>query len=375
MDVLTMIQPQKVGLDAGRLAGAMQLMAQATEAGFVPGWATAVWRNGRPVCIGYCGCRNPEDTSLAVGRDTIFLIASLTKPVVCAAALLLLAEGAFTLDQPVTSVIPEFTGGGKDDVCFVHLFTHTSGLCDQLPESRQLRSREAPVGEFVKAVCESELLFPPGTRISYQSMGILLLGETVERLTGSRLCDMLKSRLFGPLDMNDTTLGLPVEGMKRVAYSLDAPFPPESNDVGNDWNSAYWRDFGAPWGGLHSTVSDLSKFLSHMLGEIEGPLPPGLRTAMVADQTSTMRGISETERLASRWGLGWSLSNPHFGSLVSPSTFGHIGATGAFFWADPVSRLCCTLLTNQPRLLRDAPIEFTHLPARFSNAIAAAVVE
>ena len=315
----------------------------------------------------------PPTRPRPVERDTIFLIASLTKPVVCAGALLLLQQGAFSLDQPVCSLIPEFRGG-KEKVLLRHLFTHTSGLPDQLPESPQLRGSHAPLADFVRATCATPLLFAPGTHISYQSMGILLLGEIVERLTGMRLRDYLRERLFAPLGMGETTLGLPPSGMARAAYSLPAPFPPGGSDVGDDWNTPYWRDTGAPWGGLHSTVEDLGKFLMHMLGERPGPLSDALRAAMTSDQTALLPGIPAEEKLTNRWGLGWRLNTGQFGDLVSRDTFGHLGATGAIYWADPRSGLACVLLTNQPRLLRDAPREHEALAARYANALAASLM-
>lgn len=196
----------------------------------------------------------------------------------------------------------------------------------------------------------------------------------VERLTGMRLRDYLRERVFRPLEMNDTVLGLPDDGMARLAFSLDAPFSSDSNDVGTDWNTPYWRDFGAPWGGLHSTVDDLSRFLSHMLGEADGPLSPSLRRAMTADQTARLPLLPAADKLTNRWGLGWAIGSPHFGSLVSQETFGHRGATGALFWADPRTGLSCVLLTNQPRLWTEERCEFIDLPARYSNAVASACV-
>jgi CubicO group peptidase (beta-lactamase class C family) len=373
MQIAYHTSPESVELDAKRLARGFDLLREAVSSGYIPGCAAAIFRRGKSVCVGWGGTRNPRDPSEPVEAETIFLIASLTKPIVCAGALLLLEEGAFSLEQPVHRYIPEFSGSGKEKVKLIHLFTHTSGLHDQLPNSAVLRRSCAPIGDYVQAVCDTELLFAPGTHVSYQSMGILLIGEIVERLTGTRLRDFLRNRLFTPLGMTNTILGMPPNGMTRVAHSLDAPFPPESNDVGDDWNTGYWRDFGAPWGGLHSTVEDLSVFLSHMIGETVGPLSPALRAAMTTDQVADMSAMPEDERTANRWGLGWSLTAPAFGSLVSPATFGHLGATGAMFWADPDTRISCVLLTNQPRLWRDSPPEWDELAPRFSNIVAAAV--
>jgi CubicO group peptidase (beta-lactamase class C family) len=373
MHIVEVTPPHEAGFGP-KLDGAMDLLDGAVRAGFIPGLATALYRGGKLVRVAFAGARNPADSSAPVERDTIFLIASLTKPVVCAGALLLLQQGAFSLDQPVCAFIPEFSGGGKEKVLLRHLFTHTSGLPDQLPESPQLRGRHAPLADFVKATCATPLLFAPGAHVSYQSMGILLLGEMIERLTGMRLRDYMRERLFAPLEMRDSTLGMPPSGMSRAAYSLPAPFPPGGADVGDDWNTPYWRDTGAPWGGLHSTVEDLGKFLMHMLGERPGPLSAALRAAMTSDQTALLPGIPAEDKLTNRWGLGWRLSTGHFGDLVSRDTFGHLGATGAIYWADPRSGLACVLLTNQPRLLRDAPREHEALAARYANALAASLL-
>lgn len=373
MHIKEITPADELGLSSSSLDRAIQLLSAAVQSGFIPGLATALYRSGKLAWVCFGGTRNPTDPASLVERDTIFLIASLTKPVVCAGALLLLQEGAFALDQSLHSFIPEFRGHGKEEVLIRHLFTHTSGLHDQLPESPELRRRQAPLKDFVQAVCRSELLFPPGTHVSYQSMGILMIGELVERLTGMTLRDYLRERLFDPLEMRDTILGMPSSGMERAAYSLPAPFRPGSNDVGDDWNTPYWRDTGAPWGGLHSTVEDLGRFLMHMLGEREGPLSPSLRAAMTTDQIASMPGVPVEERMVNRWGLGWRLGWSYFGDLVSQSAFGHVGATGAVYWADPRSGLACVLLTNQPRLYRDAPPEHEGLAARYANAVVSAI--
>jgi CubicO group peptidase (beta-lactamase class C family) len=278
--------------------------------------------------------------------------------------MLLVQDGILALDQQVAALVKGFGKKGKDRITVRHLFTHTSGLPDQLPNNAELRQRHAPIEEFVQEVFQVEPLFPAGTKISYQSMGILILAEIVQRLTGQRLRDFLRERLFAPLGMTSTTLGLPDSGMERTAL-VGSPDEPQygTSEADWGWNSPYWRDFGAPWGGLHSTASDLARFLAHMLGDLPGPLTPAAREAMVRDQTSPMPGISPEDKLTYRWGLGWALGLNQFGDLTSPDTFGHIGATGTVFWADPATHLACVLLTNQPG-------RNDYLFPRFSNAVA-----
>ncbi|MHB1293886.1 MAG: serine hydrolase domain-containing protein [Anaerolineae bacterium] len=371
------------GLSSQRLDAALTLVETATrqgtyETGRIGGATVAISRHGQIVRLAAFGLLRPEEEAAdaaSVQPDTPFLIASLTKPVVCAAAMLLVQEGALSLDQRVATFVPAFATHGKGDVRVRHLLTHTSGLPDQLPSSPELRRRQASQAAFVQAVCACEPLFPAGTRVSYQSMGILMLAEIVERLTGMRLRDYLRERLLLPLGMCDSALGLPPDGgLARVALSLPPAFPAGSTDVGNDWNTPYWRDFGAPWGGLHSTVVDLGRFLAHMLGCQPGPLAPATRRAMLHNQVEGLPGAKGDDAYAPRWGLGWMLGSRFFGDLVSPDTFGHLGATGTLFWTDPQTELACVLLTDQPRLLSVHGAYGDHLFARFSNAVAASVL-
>jgi len=362
-------RPDSLGLSAERLAAADAVLKRSVQDGVITGAAAAVFRQGRRAHLAAFGRRAKGEASAPSLPDTIFLVASLTKPVVCAGAMLLVQDGLLTLDQPVAPLLKGFGKKGKDRITVRHLFTHTSGLPDQLPENPELRQRRAPIEDFVQAVFSVEPLFPAGSRISYQSMGILMLAEIVQRLSGQRLRDFLKERLFRPLSMDDTTLGLPISGMERTALVGD---PAESQYGTSDsdwgWNSPYWRDFGAPWGGLHSTVADLGRLLCHMLGDLPGPLSAATQRAMVRDQTTPMAGLAPEDKATHRWGLGWALGLSQFGDLTDPDTFGHIGATGTVFWADPTTHLACVLLTNEPG-------RNDYLFPRYSNAVAGAVRE
>jgi CubicO group peptidase (beta-lactamase class C family) len=361
------VQPESVGLSSHRLDTALALLRGSVDSGAVPAASTAVARKGHLVCVETYGRGTLGDRRAPLDNNAIFLLASLTKPVVCSGVMILVQEGRLGLDQPVADLVPEFGKHGKDKVRVRHLLTHTSGLPDQLANNVELRVRHAPLSDFVASVCDLELLFEPGMRVSYQSMGILMLQEIVERVTGARLRNWLDDHLFAPLGMSDTILGVPKRGIDRTVVasaSGDPNYGSEETDWG--WNSAYWRDLGAPWGGLHSTAKDLATFLAHMLGRHAGPLSQAARRAMVRDQTATMANIPTEQRLANRWGLGWSLGSPSFGSLVSRDTFGHTGATGTLFWADPETEMACVLLTNRPD---PGPALF----ARYSNAVASAV--
>ena len=152
---------------------------------------------------------NPPTTglrdSLPIANDSIFLVASVTKPVTATAVLQLVEGGQLTLDTPVCSIIPEFTGDGREAVTIRHLLTHTSGLPDGIPENQEFRRRHAPLTEFTSRMLSLGLLFEPGSSISYQSAGINLLGEIVHRISGLPLPVYLQQHIFRPLGMQDTT--------------------------------------------------------------------------------------------------------------------------------------------------------------------------
>lgn len=366
-------RPHPAGLELSpdRLDAVNALLESVVRLDLVPGAVAAVFFRGELVRTFALGRRGPRSIDPLVQRDTIFLIASLTKPIVCASAMLLVQDGLLCLDDTVAFFVPQFAANGKEAITLRHLLTHTSGLPDQLPESPTLRRSQAPVEDYVAAACRFEPLFPPGTRVSYQSTGILMLAQVIEAVTGRKLRDYLRDSLLLPLGMADSALGLPPSGMERTALSLPAQFTPGSTDVGDDWNTPYWRDFGAPWGGMHSTVGDLGRFLMHLLGDAPGPLSLAARQAMVRNQLPD--GIDKPQPNSCDWGLGFMLHDPRFGDLVSPRTFGHLGATGAMYWADPETHLATVILTNQPAVLRNPAREYENLFPRLSNAVASAI--
>src|SRR5207248_2717591 len=110
---------------------------------------------------------------------------------------------------------------------------------------------------FVRRACATPLLFPPGKDVSYQSMGIALLGAIVERLTGVPLREFLRSEFFEPLGMASCALGWRREFAGRAA-KVRLPDGTAPSDW--DWNSPYWREFGAPWGGMFATAAELARF-------------------------------------------------------------------------------------------------------------------
>lgn len=368
--------PKSAGFSEAGLSRAYGLMEEAVMSGRLMGGAIQVARGEQVLPPHVCGRRQVRAGGDTVTPDTVFLVASITKPFVVAAVVQLVERGALSLDDPVATVVPEFGGQGKERVTVRHLMTHTSGLPDQLPDNLALRKQLAPHKRFVERVCELPLMFAPGTRISYQSMGIAMLAEILERVTGRALREFMRKELFDALGLPDISLGRREETQERES---EVRIPGEGFEYGDpesnyNWNSKYWRSFGAPWGGMLTTTEDLVRLFGAFLNpertpEAQRALSPASIREMTTDQTSVMADLPERERLRQRWGLGFRLNNQGawFGDLASWDTFGHSGATGTVAWADPETDVVCVIFTNDPA-------GATPLRARVSSVVAGAVL-
>jgi CubicO group peptidase (beta-lactamase class C family) len=359
--------PSAAGVSPAQLERASRLIQSEVESGRLGAAAILVARHGRVVLHRGFGRLSLAADAPAVQPDSVFLLASITKPVTACSLMLLVERGLVSLGDPVNRYLPEFEGGERGKVQVRDLLRHTSGLPDMLPENIELRRAHAPLSEFVRRVYTTPLLFAPQSEFRYQSMGILLAAEIVEKLSGMRLRDFEKQEIFGPLGMKDSSLGL---GGRRISDLVNcAPAPGTDPADGERFgpNSLYWRDIGCPWGGMHSTTPDLAILLQTFLdgGQYGGKrvFSPATVKTMTSDQNAEIKAP---------WGLGWALGRSHawnaFGDLVSENAFGHAGATGTMAWADPATQLLCVILTNRPYSVDDG--RFLRL---VSNTVAASV--
>lgn len=354
---------------AARLERVYHHLQSAVEQGTIPGAAIGVAQHGIALPPRAFGEMREGQTTQP---DTIFLTASVTKPMTVTAVMILVEWGYLLLDDPVHSIIPEFANRGKEAVTVRHLMTHTSGLPDMLPNNIALRKAHAPLSEFYRQMFELDLDFAPGTQLQYQSCGIAMLAVIVERLSGMSLPDFLHTELFVPLGMKDTALGVRDLPQERIAHV----------NVGNEmrgtdwnWNTPYWWQLGVPWGGMFSTVSDMARCCQMFLngGALDGVriLSPATVATMTRDQTSSMPLLPAEERHRQAWGLGWRVMSTATwdagGNLLSPGSFGHSGDTGTVVWVDRVREVICVLLTNEPA------VNSGRLRGQVSNLVVAAV--
>ena len=310
---------------ATRFEEASRLMRAQTDSGDVAAAVLHVRQAGQELSRAFGVAR----------ADLPFLIASSTKPMTASAVLWLRDRRELTLSDAVTKFLPEFRGGDRGAVTIRHLLTHTSGLPDMLPENTELRRQHAPLSEFVARTCRTPLLFPPGEKVSYQSMGILLAAAIVEKVSGEPMPGFMARTMFNPLGMRQTSFGL---GGRLIADTAQCQVP-EAERSDWDWNSPYWRNLASPWGGAHATARDLGTFLEAFASTGGHVLPKTTAREMRAIQTGTLRP---------RFGLGWQREPGAFGPTCSAETFGHFGSTGTLIWHDPAAATTCVVLTTRP---------------------------
>ena len=292
--------------------------------------------------------RKGQSRTLAFGKakpDSMFLLGSITKPFTAVAIMKLVDQGALRLGDKAVTYLPEFSKGERKDITIEQLLTHTSGLPDQLISNNAMRAAHAPLSEFVKESVKTPLLFQPGTKYHYQSMGILLAAEIVQRVTKTSLPEWLDKEVFKPLGMNHTVLGLGThrkDDMMSMQTEHAAPEAGAGDPTAKtwDWNSDYWRNLAAPWGGAHSTAADLDRFLTSFMKPDGKVLKPDSARLMITDHTP---------KLEAHRGIGFMVGPEGFGRHCSHSTFGHSGSTGTLAWADPETETVCIILTTLPK--------------------------
>jgi len=305
-----------LALDQPQLAPAAKILSEAVASGKLRAAALRVEK----------GAFQYEQVFGAARKNTPFLIASISKPMTATAVMTLVDRGELKLEDAASKYLP----GLDRRITVKHLLSHSSGLPDMLPNNVVLRQRRAPLSEFVKESLTTPLLFAPGTQVKYQSMGILLASHIAELITKQPFPKFLEQQVFLPLGMTDSVLG--INPRLKIANTAQCQVqfadPPGGNDW--DWNSTYWRALAAPWGGVHSTAADITKFVRYFLYPRGKPLSPVTAALMIKNQNP---GLNQP------YGLGWSLQ---------PQPFGHGGSTGTSCWADPATGTSFVLLTTLP---------------------------
>ena len=296
--------------------------------------------------------------------DTVFWIASMTKPITATAVLMLQDEGKLDVHDPVAKYLPEFANlktpsGQPANLTLIQILTHTSGLGEAGgPAAREAKT----LADLVPLWLAAPMQFEPGSRWSYCQSGINAAGRIVEVVSGMSFDTFLQKRLFQPLGMTSTTFypGASERARQVTAYAKNATTgsleavpprpefgprdrPPQGN------------------GGLYSTAEDYGRFCQMLLGggRFQGvrylseasmkllstpQTPETMPTGFFQNDTYGRRGLNYG------WALGTCvLKAPHDGvpAMLSPGTFGHGGAWGTQAWVDPVKGVAYVLMVQR----------------------------
>ncbi len=288
--------------------------------------------------------------------DSIFWIASMTKPITGTSILMLQDEGKLSVDDLVAKHIPAFknlkTADGKPArITIRHLLTHTSGLSD-LPfaSTRGLTKLE----DLIPLIVARPVKFEPGSKWEYCQSAINTAGRIVEVASGLPFDTFLERRLFGPLGMKDTTFYPSAAQIKRLATTYrrtrEGNLAPLERSLVNREHPEVRDRFPAANGGLFSTASDYSRFCRMILndGAFEGKryLKPESVRLMTTLQTGDIKtGFTP----GNGWGLGWCVVRSPQGvtAALSPGSFGHGGAFGTQAWIDPTAKRIYILMVQR----------------------------
>lgn len=371
--------PESSGFSSMRLERLSNFFKKQVDQGDIAGLIATVSRSNQTVYYKKIGWMDLESSN-SMNDDTIFMIASMTKPITAVAAMMLYEEGCFHLNTPISDFIPAFkvvqvyTGFNEQtneimltpvqqEITIRHLFTHTSGLSygwdpndpvDQLYMQVQEKYKKGNI-PFTNQALSAELpklplFFQPGSRWRY-SLSIDLIGAIIEIITGLSLEVFLKERIFEPLEMRDTGFYVPPVKLSRVAKIYEKP----DTDGELRWVQEVKPvqeppSFCSGGGGLVSTIGDYALFCQML---VNGGEKNGVR--FLSPKTMDLFAINQCPIVALPYfiedgrnynaGYGYSLGTKvlmdvaQSGMAGSVGEFGWGGAFNTYFWIDPTEAL------------------------------------
>ena len=360
---LSVVTPEFVGMDSARLNVIDQIVEEGLSRGKMPGCVVLVGHRGHTVFHKAYGYRRLQPEKAAMLPDTVFDLASLTKPIATATSVMsLIEQGKLTLDDPVGRHIPEFANNGKENISVRQLLTHMGGL---IPDN-SIRDYDDGPAEAMRRVFELTPTAVPGEKFMYSDVGFIVLAELVKRLTGEDVHEYSRRTIFHPLRMSETGFVPDAPLAARAAVTQERDDHWMRGEVHDP--RAYALGGVAGHAGLFSTATDLARYAQTM---INGGTLDGVRV-LKSETVALMRSPVEVSS-----GLrtpGWDMKSPYSsnrGDLMSASAFGHGGFTGTALWIDPEQQLFVVFLSN--RVHPDGKGSVNSLAGRICTVAAAAV--
>lgn len=339
---------------SGRLRPAFDLLGRAVRESTFPGGILAVgWKN--QLALHPFGSLTYAAKSPRVTNETIYDVASLTKPIVTTTAAMMLAErGELDLNAPVQRYLPDFAAAAKSDpdpawrarITVRMILLHDSGLAAHKEFFKRARNEH----DLLAGVMAHPLEREPGKQNVYSDLGFILLGKIIESLTGASLSAFAQRQIFAPLAMNSSFFNPPRNLRARIAPTeRDQAFRKRLVHGEVHDENAWVMGGVAGHAGLFSTAADIAAFARMMLNGGIYAHHRLLSRAAIGEFTAR-QSVG-----GSAWALGWDVPTPpsSSGRYFSLKTYGHTGFTGTSLWVDPLRQLFVVLLTNRVYPTRD----------------------
>ncbi|MDQ4044425.1 MAG: beta-lactamase family protein [Chloroflexota bacterium] len=330
--------------------------------GAVRGAAAAVWHRGAIVGTHTVGEAAP---GRPIVDDTIFALASVSKPITAAAVMHVLDRHSIDLDTPLWEILPDFESvddpfdeellpqleAQRHEVTIRQVLCHTSGLPENVGVKRIRMTALPSLDEIVDVMCNVPLQSPPGEILRYSNVGPALAARAASRLDGRDFHSIVQEDIIDPSGLGGIVLRPGPEMDDRIAHVDDAA---GKGGKSESYNSRYWRDLGIPWGGYFGTTLDLLSFATSFLPGQVSPLQDEVKAQMVVDNTGGVPGGVDSAGLywdEGAWGLGWEVKgskrNHPTGALTSEGTWCHWGQSGTMVWVDPARELGLAVFGNR----------------------------
>jgi CubicO group peptidase (beta-lactamase class C family) len=322
----------------------------------IAGAVTLVARYGQIVSFEAVGFQDIEK-KIPIKRNTLFRVASLTKPFAAAAIMMLSEEGKLQLNDPVEKYLPEFHNmwltsemtpekakliRPTRQITIRDILTHTSGLAYLSPDIPVNSIRE-----YALVISQLPLQFEPGSQWSYSGSGITAAARIVEVISGQPYDVFLSQRIFAPLGMGNTFFYPPKESLDRIA----ALYRPSADSSGLEaFDAPDWSRFPRPEGGLFSTAADMAKWMQSILNKGIYNGTRILTEESVMEMTKIQTGDLETGFTdGMSFGLAFGIVRNPSGvtAMLSKGSFGHGGAFGTQSWVDPSTKTIYILMIQR----------------------------
>jgi CubicO group peptidase (beta-lactamase class C family) len=385
-DPLPRARPEEVGLSSERLARIGETLKADIETGRIPGAVIAIARHGRLVVLDAYGWRD-KAAGVPMTTDTIFNIASMTKPMTTVGALMLYEHGKILIDEPLAKYFPKFltmrvaardaageptaeTVPANRAITIQDLMRHTSGLIyggrgntlvhKWYPAGSSDAAREYDGAAFMDKLASLPLLYQPATVWDY-GFGLDVLGLTIETITKQSLGQYLQANLFAPLGMTDT--GFSISADKAARYARPLPNDPDTGKPqARTPELTQPLKFECGGGCAASTASDYLRFAMMLLsGGRTGEsrlLGPRTVAYMLSDQLGSniknLVGNADPTRADYGFGLGLAVrTTPGVVRMMgSVGQFSWPGASGTDWWVDPREELAVVYMSAAPGPIR-----------------------